>query len=494
MTSTIPTTIGKCAVLGGGVIGAGWVARLIENGHDVAVFDPAPDAQAKLDAVLANADRAYAKLTLAQRPAKGAVTRAASIADAVRDADLVVEAVPERLDLKARVYAEVEAAARPGAIVASSTSGILPTDLQAGLAHPGRLVVAHPFNPVYLIPVVEIVGGRATDPAVVDALMAFYPTLGMKPVHIRKEIEAFVADRLLESLWREALWLIHDGICTTQELDDIVRYGFGLRWAQMGVFDTYRVAGGEAGMRHFMAQFGPCLSWPWSHLTEVPPFDDALVDLIAGQSDAQSGHLDIREMERIRDDNLVAIQQALRAQDWGAGKLLADYEQRLFDRGAAIPEPDLAQPIPTTRRRVPPDWTDYNGHMNEARYLQAFADATDAFLRLIGVDAGYIATGGSYFTVETHIRHLDEARAGTEIATTTQVIAGAGKKLRLFHRLTAGDRLLATGEHMLVHVSLETRAASEPGPDVAAKLAGILTAQAALPAPVGLGRAVGQGR
>ena len=118
--------------------------------------------------------------------------------------------------------------------------------------------------------------------------MAFYPTLGMKPVLIRKEIEAFVADRLLESLWREALWLIHDGICTTEELDDIVRYGFGLRWAQMGVFDTYRVAGGEAGMRHFMAQFGPCLAWPWSHLTDVPPFDDALVDLIAGQSDAQS--------------------------------------------------------------------------------------------------------------------------------------------------------------------------------------------------------------
>ena len=159
---------------------------------------------------------------------------------------------------------------------------------------------------------VEIVGGKATSPEAIAAAMAFYPTLGMKPVLIRKEIEAFVADRLLESLWREALWLIHDGICTTEELDDIVRYGFGLRWAQMGVFDTYRVAGGEAGMRHFMAQFGPCLAWPWSHLTDVPPFDDALVDLIAGQSDAQSGHIPIREMERIRDDNLVAIQQALK--------------------------------------------------------------------------------------------------------------------------------------------------------------------------------------
>ena len=267
-------TIGPCAVLGGGVIGAGWVARLIENGHDVAVFDPAPDARAKLDAVLANADRAYAKLTLAQRPRRGAVRLTASIAEAVRDADLIVEAVPERIDLKRRVYAEVEAAARPDALIVSSTSGILPTDLQAGLKHPGRLLVAHPFNPVYLIPVVEIVGGKATSPEAVAAVMAFYPSLGMKPVLIRKEIEAFVADRLLESLWREALWLIRDGICTTEELDDIVRYGFGLRWAQMGVFDTCRVAGGEAGMRHFMAQFGPCLAWPWSHLTDVPLEED----------------------------------------------------------------------------------------------------------------------------------------------------------------------------------------------------------------------------
>ena len=248
-------------------------------------------------------------------------------------------------------------------------------------------------------------------------------------------------------------------------------------------------------MRHFMAQFGPCLAWPWSHLTDVPPFDDALVDLIAGQSDAQSGHIPIREMERIRDDNLVAIQQALQAQDWGAGQLLAEYEQRLFDRGAAIPAPDLAQPIPTTSRRVPPDWTDYNGHMNEARYLQAFADATDAFLRLIGVDADYIATGGSYFTVETHIRHLDEARAGEPIATDTQVIDGAGQEAApLPPARPPATALLATGEHMLVHVSLATRAASDPGPAVAAKLAEIAAAQAALPAPDGLGRAVGQPR
>ncbi|MCQ0971422.1 carnitine 3-dehydrogenase [Paracoccus sp. TK19116] len=488
-------SIVRAAIVGGGVIGAGWAARLIENAIAVTVFDPAPDAQAKMQAVLDNAAQAYAKLTMAPRRDTGTLRFAADLAEAVADADLIVESVPERLDIKRSVYADIEAAARPDALIASSTSGIMPTDLQAGMTHPGRLLVAHPFNPVYLLPVVEIVGGKATDPGAIQRAMDFYPTIGMKPVHITREIEAFVADRLLESLWRESLWLIKDGICTTQELDDIIRYGFGLRFAQMGIFETYRVAGGEAGMRHFMAQFGPCLSWPWSHLTDVPDFNDELVDLIADQSDAQSGHHTIRELERIRDENLVAIQQALKANDWGAGQVLAEYERRLFDGAGHQSEPDLTAPIRTTERRVPPDWTDYNNHMNEARYLQAFADATDAFLRMIGCDADYIASGGSYFTVETHIRHLAEVAANEPILTETQVIAGAGKKLHLFHWLKHADgRLLATGEHMLVHVSLQTRAATEPAARIAKALDEIAQGHARLPAPDGLGRAVGQGR
>ena len=121
-------------------------------------------------------------------------------------------------------------------------------------------------------------------------------------------------------IWRESLWLVKDGIATTQDIDDAVRYGFGLRYAQMGVFDTYRVAGGEAGMRHFMAQFGPCLKWPWTKLMDVPEFTNDLVDLIAGQSDEQSGHMSIREMERIRDDNLIAILHGTQGQQLGRGQ------------------------------------------------------------------------------------------------------------------------------------------------------------------------------
>jgi carnitine 3-dehydrogenase len=330
-------TLENVAIVGGGVIGAGWVARFIENGIDVAIYDPAPDAEAKIQAVLSNSRAAYKKLIKVQRKEEGRVRFCKDIADAVSNVQLIVESVPERLDLKQAVYAELELHADSETLIASSTSGIMPSELQAKMSCPERLLVAHPFNPVYLLPLVELVGGSATSSAVIEKAKIFYQSIGMKPLHVKKEIEAFIADRLLEAIWRESLWLVKDGIATTEDIDDAVRFGFGLRYAQMGVFDTYRVAGGEAGMRHFMEQFGPCLQWPWSKLTDVPEFTEDLVDLITTQSDAQSGHMTIREMERIRDDNLVAIIQALKANDWGAGKTLANYEAILLQ---AANDPD----------------------------------------------------------------------------------------------------------------------------------------------------------
>ncbi|GHD04912.1 carnitine 3-dehydrogenase [Tianweitania populi] len=331
--------ITKAACIGGGVIGAGWVARLVLNGIDVALYDPDPQASRKVDEVLAGARRAYLQMVPSGLPKEGRVTYVSTVAEAVGDADFIQESVPERLDLKHKVLAEIDAHARPDALIGSSTSGIKPTEMASALQHPERLVVAHPFNPVYLLPLVEIVGGEKTAPEFIDKAKAVYASIGMKPVVIRKEIEAFVGDRLLEAIWRESLWLIKDGITTVEELDDIIRYSFGLRWAQMGLFQTYRIAGGEAGMRHFMEQFGPCLSWPWTKLTDVPEFNDELVDLIAGQSDEQSGHYTIRELEKIRDDNLVAIMGTLAQQNegqgWGAGALQKDYVARLKAAGEA---------------------------------------------------------------------------------------------------------------------------------------------------------------
>jgi carnitine 3-dehydrogenase len=311
----------KVAAIGAGVIGAGWIARFVLHGHDVAVFELKDDTFADLQRVVDRAGRSYADLGIGA-PAQGTFTRASSIDEAVAEAEVIQESIPEVLALKRAVLERVDAAASQQAIICSSTSGLLPTQLQETLTHPDRFVVGHPFNPVYLLPVVEVVGGSQTTLGTIEQARKIYASVGMKPLHIRKEIDAFVADRLLEAVWREALWLVHDGVATTEEIDDVIRYGFGLRWAQMGMFETYRIAGGPAGMRHFMAQFGPALAWPWSKLTDVPPFNDQLVDLIATQSDQQSGMFTISELEATRDANLVAILQALRVREWGAGALL----------------------------------------------------------------------------------------------------------------------------------------------------------------------------
>ncbi len=317
-------SINTATAIGCGVIGAGWVARLRIRGVDVRTYDPSPQAEQILSEVHDNALRAWSELGLEPSPdAIGSLRLCESIEDAVAGAELVVESVPERLGLKHTTLLAIDAATDPTAIIASSTSGFRPSQLAAPLAHPERLIVGHPFNPVYLLPLVEVVAGERTDPSVTDRAIEIYRALGMHPLRVRAEIDAHIADRLLEAVWREALWLVNDGIATTEEIDDAIRYGFGLRWAQMGLFETYRIAGGLGGMRHFIGQFGECLSWPWTKLMDTPELTDKLIDTIAGQSDAQSGHYDVRELERIRDKNVAAILLALEKNNWGAGQTIA---------------------------------------------------------------------------------------------------------------------------------------------------------------------------
>ncbi|MFS4582520.1 carnitine 3-dehydrogenase [Phaeobacter sp. C3_T13_0] len=486
------------AIIGGGVIGGGWAARFLLNGWDVRVFDPDPEAERKIGEVLANARRSLPGLGNVALPSEGNLTYHDTLAEAVEGAVWVQESVPERLELKQKVYGALQAHVAVDAVIGSSTSGYKPSQLQEGFDNAAQIVVAHPFNPVYLMPLVELVTTEANSAEAIDRAKAIITGIGMYPLHLKKEIDAHVADRFLEAVWREALWLVKDGIATTEEIDNAIRYGFGIRWAQMGLFDTYRVAGGEAGMKHFMAQFGPALEWPWTKLMDVPEFNEELVDLIAGQSDAQSGHLPIRKMEQIRDDNLVGMMRALGANDWGAGALQNAHDKALeADAGLAsnLSElSDLSKPVLTQRRIVPLDWTDYNGHMTESRYLDAFAHSTDRLMMIIGCDAEYIASGGSYFTAETHIRHLDEVHAGDPIQVRTQVIMGQGKKMHLWHEMYSGERLLATGEHMLLHVDLATRRSAPPAPHIEADLVKLAEAHSALPAPEGLGRAIGAPR
>ncbi len=472
---------GLVALLGGGVIGAGWAARFVLNGCDVRLYDPAPGAGDRAADVVADARAAYGQLTLAPLPREGELRIVGSVEEAVAGAELVQESAPERVELKRELLAAADRAAPAEALVCSSTSGLRPTDLQAEMDRPERFCVAHPFNPVYLLPLLELCAGERTAPETVERAEALFRSVGMHPLVVRSEVDGFVADRLLEALWREALWLVNDGVATVEEIDDAIRYGAGLRWAFMGTFLTYRIAGGAEGMRHFLRQFGPALEWPWTHLTEVPELTDELVETIAAQSDAQAGGRSARELEQERDRVLVRLLQALRAEDVGAGATLAAWERGLL--GAA----------PGSSRRVPPEWVDYNGHVHESCYLQLFADATDALLGELGVDADYLSGGASYFTVETHLSHLRQLEAGDNVHVTTQVLDCDEKRLHVFHVLLRDgeDDPLATAEQMLLHVDTESGRAAPSREPVRERVAELARRHEELPRPERAGRSVG---
>ncbi len=317
------------AIIGGGVIGGGWAARFLLHGWSVSVFDPDKLAQCKLMDMVRNARTAFPQLFDGKLPQEGGLHFHDSIEDAVAGARWVQESVPERIEVKQAVIAEIESHVKADTLIGSSTSGFTPRELKLNARYPERLFVAHPFNPVYLLPLVELVVGDGENDDTAVRAKECLTSIGMHPLHIKREMPAHIADRFLEAVWREALWMIKEGSATTSEIDDAIRYGFGLRWAQMGLFETYRIAGGEAGMSHFIEQFGPCLKLPWTKLMDVPELTEELVSTIAAQSDAQSGQHTIAELERIRDKNLVGILRVLKSTNWGAGVLLNEHDKRL---------------------------------------------------------------------------------------------------------------------------------------------------------------------
>ncbi len=481
--------IRKVGIIGGGVIGAGWAARFVLNGIDVAIFDPDPEVERKTAAVLDNARRALTRLFGQALPAEGKVRFAASIADAVHDADFIQESLPEREDLKVRLLAEIDAAMPDHAVIGSSTSGLLPTKLQAGMGRPDRLVVGHPFNPVYLLPLVEICGGEKTSQATKDIAAAVYERIGMKVLHVRKEIDGFIADRLLEAVWREALWLINDGVATAAEIDDAIRFGAGMRWSFMGTFLVYRLAGGEDGMRHFLHQFGPSMEWPWTKLIG-PKLTDELIDTISRQSDEQAGNIDLRTYEKLRDDCLVDLTHALERNDFAAGAVARAHRQRLGGGSADIGTTRPDGRLLTISTPVQPEWIDYNEHLTEYCYLKLFGDATDVVLAQIGAGMDYVAAGHSWYTVETHIRHLGQARLGEPVEVRTRVLAADAKRLHLFHEMVnlRHDAVIATAEHMLVHVDAKAEKSAPAPQAMQDKAHAFVAGQSHLPPPDGVGR------
>ncbi len=304
------SNIKKVALVGGGVIGGGWATRCLANGLEVVLTDPRPEARDYVETMVADAWPVLEDAGLVSE-SKGELHFAQDIAQAVHDADFVQENVPEREELKISVHEEISRHAREDVVIASSSSGLLPSRLQARCAHPERLIIGHPFAPVYLLPLVEIVGSEQTSQTAIAQAGAFYRSLGMRPLHVRREIEAYIADRLQESLYREALHLIDQGVATVAEIDAAVTGGPGLRWAFMGTFLAWHLGGGPGGMRHTIEQFGPALELPWSHM-KAPELTDELKERIVDGCEVESGARAFDEMERRRDRCLAEIQKVLK--------------------------------------------------------------------------------------------------------------------------------------------------------------------------------------
>lgn len=321
--------VNTLGLLGTGVIGAGWAARALHCGINVIAADIDPNMESWLCESVANAAPALDALTDGlPMPDKGALSFTTDPLKMAERADFVQENVPENLAIKREAMAKVAAATTSDVIIASSTSGFMPSELQDGLAHAERILVGHPFNPVYLCPLVEIVGGRATSNAAKSSAGAFYEAIGMQTLHVRREVPGHLSDRLQEAMWREILHALNDDIATTEELDASIVYGPGLRWSIMGMNQLYMIAGGKAGARHFIKQFGPALKWPWSHL-EAPELSDTIIDRFVDGTAAQADGKSTRELEQIRDECLVAVQRVLAKHDMASGKTLNRFAEHV---------------------------------------------------------------------------------------------------------------------------------------------------------------------
>lgn len=467
---------GAIGLLGGGVIGGGWAARFVLNGIDVRLYDPAPNAVESVQKVLANARRAFRKLTMVPLPPEGALTVVESVPDAVRGVDFVQESAPERLELKQQLLAAAGRAAAPGTLICSSTSGFRPSLLQAEMDDPGCFLVAHPFQPVYMLPLVELCAGEHTVPEALKRAAAIYRAIGMHPLVVRKEVDGFIANRLQDAISREALSLVRDNLATLQDIDDAVRFSWALIRAGIG---SYRMAGGGTGMRQSIEQWA--FKVPW--LAEKPELDAAFLDEMAEQADAQAeaDPLPI-PLEHKRDDLLVALLHGLRSQGYGPGETLARWEQ-----GLRVRAPEATQdsgPL-RTLREIPSSWIDGNGHAAESTYLQLCSDATSTVGRYIRANGENLERTGTYYTVETHLSHLGELHAGDRVEVFTQVLGADDKRLHLFHviKREGNDKPAAMGEQMLIHVDAKSRRSAPVQGQMRERLLDLARLHASLPRP-----------
>ena len=270
MAKAAKTSPPHVAVVGTGVIGASWAACFLAKGFDVVATDPAEGAEARLRSLVSDFWPALERIGLAPDASPARLKFDSNLASTVAEAVFVQENGPERVDIKRDLIARIDAAAPANTLIATSSSGVLISEIQNAAAHhPERVLLGHPFNPPHLIPLVEVVGGHATSAVAIEQALAFYTALGKKPIHIRREIKGHVANRLQAALWREAFYLVSQGIASVSEIDTAIANGPGLRWALLGPFLNIHISGGPGGIAHVLEHLGPPLESRWNDLGTV---------------------------------------------------------------------------------------------------------------------------------------------------------------------------------------------------------------------------------
>jgi carnitine 3-dehydrogenase len=310
MSRALPESVRTITCVGAGVIGGGWVAYFLARGYRVVAWDPAEDAETRLRHLVGQAWPALTELGLGEGASTDNLVVEHDLATACADADFVQESAPEELDLKRTLLADIDAATPADVVISSSTSGYGMTEMQDKCAHPERTVVGHPFNPPYLIPLVEVVGGTRTAPEVVEWTAAFFRHAGKSVITMDSEVPGFIANRLQEALWREALHMVAAGEATVEQIDLSITDGPGLRWPIHGPMLTFHLAGGQGGMAHMLDHFGPSLESPWTRL-QAAELTPELRDAVVEGCEQEAGCRTIDDLVVERDRGVIAILRAL---------------------------------------------------------------------------------------------------------------------------------------------------------------------------------------
>ena len=321
--------IQNIAIVGTGVIGASWAALYLARGFKVVATDPGPNAEANLRKYIDDAWKELEVIGLSPNASRDNLEFTLDMKKALANADLVQENGPERKDFKIKLFADMDAATPPDAIIASSSSGLTMSVMQSACKHPERCVIGHPFNPPHVIPLVEVVAGGKTSPETVQRTIEFYASIGKKPIHVRKEVVGHVANRLQGALYREVVYLIEQGVLDVADSDVAVCWGPGLRWGVMGPSLLFHLGGGQGGIKHFMEHLSPALATWWKDLGTITEFSPevtkTIIDGVQHEADGRS----IDELAEERDKVLLGL-LALRNESSSEAKSTEPKQEEVF--------------------------------------------------------------------------------------------------------------------------------------------------------------------